>query len=648
MISLSKTLKNVVFLTVLFAFFFGNISYGETPVSIYLRNGDRITGRWLNADNRTIEIEFNGQKMSVSLDEISHISITSNAVSEKYLQNAEDLLKLGLREQARKLFELSIQESPQNAKAYFRLAELFQEDGETDNAIKYFGLAAAVDPSYDLSEQFVLSATTYLSKGEFEKAAESYILLFENYPEHERCAYAGYKAAFLLAENVEAFGQALELLMQVTEKFPENPENEDYEKAQYLIGKLQVETNQAELAISTLTNFILTYTMSQWLPYAYTMRGRAFLELHQNSEAITDFTTAIEMTQDLRLQREVRQMRDSSAWMIYRVSDGLPSNKVKAIAADGTTVWVGTAKGLAEADTSSVFWEIKTEFTTQLEEMFEGSPLNIQSLAVDEEELWIGTMNHGVIRYNKTTGSIENYTQDHGLPHNLVYDIKIFGNEVWMGTFSGVAQYSRAADGWRIFNRETDELPADDIVALEVTPRTVWIGTSKSGVAFYDREFNYWRSYGEFEGLDSIVGNSIVSFDLVGNRLFFTWYNQPREISGYTECDLDSLGSHSEEVVRGDLDNLVRPENIHIAVTEDEVWLATNDGVYKNTRNTGDWDLIAYPEDRIGDPTVNSIEIGDSVAWIGTSNGLARINTSALNLREEELKLKPEEEESYE
>ena len=197
--------------------------------------------------------------------------------------NAEDLLKLGLRNQARRLFELSIQESPQNAKAYYQLAELFQEDGETDNAIKYFGLAAAVDPSYDLSEQFILSATAYRSKDEFAKAAESYILLFENYPEHEQCAYAGYQAAFLLTENVEAFDQALELLMQVTEKFPENG---DYEKAQYLIGKLQVETNQNELAISTLTNFILTYTTSQWLPYAYTMRGRAFLKLHQNQSFV--------------------------------------------------------------------------------------------------------------------------------------------------------------------------------------------------------------------------------------------------------------------------------------------------------------------------------------------------------------------------
>ncbi len=646
MILLSDTLKkNVIVLTVSFAFFFVNISYGETPVSIYLRNGDRITGRWLNADNRIIKIDFNGQEMSVSLDEISSISITSNTISEKHLKNAEDLLKLGLRNQARKLFELSIQESPQNAKAYYQMAELFQEDGETDNAIKYFGLAAAVDPSYDLSEQFILSATAYLSKDEFVKAAESYILLFENYPEHEQCAYAGYQAAFLLTENVEAFDQALELLIQVTEKFPENG---DYEKAQYLIGKLQVETNQDELAISTLTNFILTYTTSQWIPYAYTMRGRAFLKLHQNGEAITDFTTAIEMTQDLKLQQEIRQMRDSSAWMIYRVSDGLPSNKVKAIAVDGTTIWIGTSKGLTEADTSSAFWEIKTEITTQLEEMFEGSPLNIQSLAVDEDELWIGTMNHGVIRYNKATGSIENYTQDHGLPHKLVYDIKIFGNEVWMGTFSGVAQYSRSADGWRIFNREVDELPADDIVALEVTPRTVWIGTSKSGVAFYDREFNYWRSYGDLEGLDSIVGNSIVSFDTIGSQLFFTWYNQSKEISGYTECDLDSLSSFSEEVVRGDLDSLVRPENIHIAVTEDEVWLATNDGVYKNTRDTGEWDLISYPEDRIGNPIINSIELGDSVAWIGTSNGLARINTSALNLREEELKPKLEEEESYE
>ena len=96
MILLSDTLKkNVIVLTVSFAFFFVNISYGETPVSIYLRNGDRITGRWLNADNRIIKIDFNGQEMSVSLDEISSISITSNTISEKYLKNAEDLLKLG-------------------------------------------------------------------------------------------------------------------------------------------------------------------------------------------------------------------------------------------------------------------------------------------------------------------------------------------------------------------------------------------------------------------------------------------------------------------------------------------------------------------------------------------------------------------------
>ena len=70
--------------------------------------------------------------------------------------------------------------------------------------------------------------------------------------------------------------------------------------------------------------------------------------------------------------------------------------------------------------------------------------------------------------------------------------------------------------------------------------------------------------------------------------------------------------------------------------------------LYKNSRETGEWDLISYPQDRIGNPVINSIELGDSVAWIGTSNGLARINTSALNLREEELKPKLEEEESYE
>ena len=62
------------------------------------------------------------------------------------------------------------------------------------------------------------------------------------------------------------------------------------------------------------------------------------------------------------------------------------------------------------------------------------------------------------------------------------------------------------------------------------------------------------------------------------------------------------------------------------------LWIATNDVVYFKSA-TG-WDSIGYPVDQIGDTvTVNCIELGNETAWIGTSNGLAKIDTNAVGTR---------------
>ena len=172
-------------------------------------------------------------------------------------------------------------------------------------------------------------------------------------------------------------------------------------------------------------------------------------------------------------------------------------------------------------------------------------------------------------------------------------------------------------------------MPADDIVALAVTPITVWVGTSQSGLAYYSRTEDLWRNYGTFEGLEQIVGKSIVSFDTTVDGVFFTWYNRQRQLNGYTEADLRGFESVSEEVSRGTTGPL---ENIQIAVSDNELWLITNEDVYKRGRYSGKWDQIAYPTDRLGSITVNCIKLGDGVAWIGTSNGLAQLNIQALTV----------------
>ena len=763
-----------------------NIAYSQQYATIYLKNGDRITGTWLGADDTSARIEIlNNQKLSIPLNDVNNIrftddlSLTPDALAEKYFRNGEALLELGLREEAKRKFQAAIEEFPKYADAHYKLGTLLQEEGNVDEALKYFGHVSTINPeAYNMADQFKQAGDAYLAVQEYHKAAQTYLLLFKHYPDHQDAEHAGYTAGFLLAEELEAVEEGLQVLQEARGRFPSS---RYLEKASYHIGVLQtkieepqsvskerltinisqmrkldeisIPTEEAKIvedgtepvyetrkpgidhiflnmlltvvnyglpfelerdelviitkdyatvtpvdwheqsglvasrgypisikrqtkinltielpqrededlygqitgikvgdlgifntdalqsegghlgkAVTTLTEFIQNYPESEWLDDAYFARGNAYLQLKQNRDAIADFSQAIEITQDAKLKRAARKKRDESAWTIYTVSDRLPSNQIQAIALDGDTLWIGTPKGLAQVNVSMGAWQPITNVTGSLNTAFDDG-INVRSLAVDEEELWIGTLNLGVIRYNKQTGIPDLYNTRSallgtggGLPHNQVNDIEIDGDEVWIGTFSGVVLYNRATDQWMVYNRENNGLPADDIVALAVTPKTVWIGTSESGIAFYDRELgqelDYWLEFGDDEGLYLKPGSSITSFDVRGNQLFFTWYDAQQ--NGYVEIDLEGFSIREKmTVTTGDI---VPVANIYIAVSEAALWIAINDGVY--LRHSQGWEPIGFPADRLGAATVNCVTLGEGVAWVGTSNGLGKIDRS--------------------
>jgi hypothetical protein len=136
--------------------------------------------------------------------------------------------------------------------------------------------------------------------------------------------------------------------------------------------------------------------------------------------------------------------------------------------------------------------------------------------------------------------------------------------------------------------------------------------------------------------IPGVDGNSIASFDVGGQSVFFTWYSQKHKSNGYGEADWKGLQGRGMTVTTQDM---VPPENVYIAVGQAEetttsptLWIAANDGVY--VKSQSGWDAIGYPVDQIGDGvTVNCIELGNESAWIGTSNGLAKIDTNAVGLQ---------------
>ena len=644
------------------------LAYGQQRLAtVYLKNGDRLTGHWLESDDKVVRFAFQEKNLEIDLDKISTIrfptdlSLVPDAQAEKHFRNAKALLELGLRERAKRQFEAAIEEFPKYADAHYNLGLVQKEEGAIDEALASFGRVAKIAPrTYNLAAEIKKAADSYLASEAFRKAADAYLLLFDHYPTHSEAEHAGYTAGFILTEQLQETADALKILQEATRRFPES---DDLAKAKYLIGVLQSRNGQPQIAIEELTTFIQENPDSEWIDDAYLARGSAYQQLRMNKEALDDFSMAIAITTDPRLIPILQKKREECAWTIYTVSDDLPSNDIQAIAVNGNDLWVGTPKGLARVDISLGTWQIRTESGIEhINRLNPNVPTNVRALAVysptikmpsqieedgnspsvieemdKKTEIWIGTLNQGVVRYNPAKGLSVNYNTLNGLPHNQIFDIEIGTHDVWVATFSGVARYSRSDDEWMVYDRTADGLPADNIVSLAVTPATVWAGTSDAGIAIFDLVYDpLWRSSNLRDMVPEVGGNSIASFDVSDESVFFTWYSKEEKENGYGEADWKGLQGTGMTIVRQDM---VPIENIYIAVgraveseTSPPLWFATNDAVY--IKSTSGWDSIGYPAEQIGDrATVNCIELGNETAWIGTSNGLAKIDTNAVGKR---------------
>ncbi len=647
---------------------FACFAHGEQRLAtVYLKNGDRLTGDWLASDDKVVHFAFQEKNIEIDLDKISTIRFPSDlnlvpdAQAEKHFRNAKALLELGLREQAKRQFEAAIEEFPKYADAHYNLGLVQKEDGAIDEALASFGRVAKIAPrTYNLAAEIKKTADNYLASEAFRKAADAYLLLFDHYPTHSEAEHAGYTAGFILTERLQETAEALKILQEATRRFPES---DDLAKAKCLIGVLQSRVGQPQIAVEELTTFIQENPDSEWIDDVYLARGSAYQQLRMNKEALDDFSMAIAITTDPRLIPILQKKREECAWTIYTVSDDLPSNDIQAIAVNGNDLWVGTPKGLARVDISLGTWQIRTESgIEQINRLNPNVPTNVRALAVysptikmpnpieeDEDspsvieevdkktEVWIGTLNQGVVRYNPAEGLSVNYNTLNGLPHNQIFDIEIGTHDVWVATFSGVARYSRSDDEWMVYDRTADGLPADNIVALAVTPVTVWAGTSDAGIAIFDLVYDpLWRSSNLRGMVPEVGGNSIAGFDVSDESVFFTWYSKEEKENGYGKVDFKGLEGTGMPVAQTDL---VPVEDIYIAVGQRDamlpsppLWIATNDAVY--IKSASGWDSIGYPAEQIGDRvTVNCIELGNETAWIGTSNGLAKIDTNAVGIR---------------
>ena len=651
-------------------FFYQHLAHSQQYIIVDRENGDRLTGIWRGGTDTHFEIEYQGQVLRFALTGhtlsfISDIANVPDRTAAKYYRNGLALLELGLPELAQRRFESAIEEFPRYPAAHYQLGLLHEINGDKAKALERFRSVAILDAAnFDLVPHLQELGNAALANEAYAEAVDSYQLILRYYPEHTSISELRYITGFLLVEELEDYDRGLPILESAIQQ---NPDTSFHEKAFFLIGKLRAKTDQLEDALYTLQGFVKRYPMSEWLYEANLIRAEVYLKLGRTADAAEEASRVLGMNADEAIKERAKQILDQTRWKVYTATDGLPDNRVQAIASDGTQLWMGTPNGIMLFETAFNNW-IPMADVAQLINSSTAKVPDVQAIAVNSEEVWIGTRSQGAIYYNTLTGEIQRHSPAEGFSA-WVKDIKMDDTEIWFATDEGVVRKIREpVEQSFLYNRQQSFIPADDIETLLLMPTAVWGASAAGDIVTFDREDEEWGPL--YRSTEIEEGTTIVGFDTAEDQLLFTWYNAAEKTNGYFRADLDGLNGKSTTLhtgedeknlrniyIRGILDRtpVVPPVNeappvetpdlppsefsagTETLTLEEEaslpppstplvLWIATNESFYTHrTRSSDDWEYTTTPQILSGELklTIHALIVVNDRAWIATNNGLA-------------------------
>lgn len=617
-------------------FLFISFAHSEQYVTVDRSNGDRLTGRWISATDTHFEIEYNGQILKFPLEGntlsfFSNLENVPDKLATKYYRNGLDLLDIELPDSAKRAFELALQESPKYADAHYQLGLLNNKAGHGQKALVHFKSVLLVDPEkYDLVPRLQEIAENAIVAKDYTQAVNAYQLIIRHYPEHQSIAKISYQTGFLLVEELDDPATALDLLVN-TVKRTQLSDSPEFEKAVYLIGVLQADAGDLETALRTLQQFVRFYEDSVWVNSALLKQATIYLKLENKTNAVNIANLLLQQNpDDAALVEQAKDIISGSAWTIY--TKDLPDPNIQAIAVDGTSLWVGTPKGVAQFETGGkggwkvvegVAWMINTHATVP----------DVRAIAVNPTGVWVGTRNQGVVRYNKRTNTVENYPIA-GAP-KWIRDIEMDTQEIWFASDKGIVrQIIETGEQFPYYG--IDSVP-DDIHSIALTPNKVWVGTSGDDIAAFNREEQLWNPQ---YYIDITEESQIVRFDVIEGKMLFSWYNEVDRTNGIFYVNWDGTGNRSSPIYEGkeSYDELV---NIFVTGYVDKslldvedvepldyqaLWIADNRYVYIYSPSNDEYPgVIGYPNIILEDLSVQCIVVDKNRAWIGTTKGMLMI-----------------------
>lgn len=319
---------------------------------------------------------------------------------------------------------------------------------------------------------------------------------------------------------------------------------------------------------------------------------------------------------------------------VFGKKDGFPEGVVYTLLEDGNgAIWAGTRYGLVriEGERLQIFDHthglphaaifsieiapqgglyVGTERGVYVGENGRFRPLlpdfpdeAIPSLKVDDSgELWIGTVNRGLMRYGPQ--GLETFDTSSGLPNNRVASLFVDREgSVWVGTNAGLLRFADTP----FISIDSHNGLTDDYVrsVLQDSSGDVWIGTA--------RGLNRWRE-GKVSRASALGSNDqVLSLEQdADGSLWVGMYSTGLEhwVNGAPQSSITAESGLPGNQVRALLQ-----------ARDGALWIGTSTGLAR--RQNGKMEIFTRKDGLPRDFIISLHEALDGKLWIGTANGLA-------------------------
>lgn len=294
----------------------------------------------------------------------------------------------------------------------------------------------------------------------------------------------------------------------------------------------------------------------------------------------------------------------------------LPHNTIYDLYADRDGImWVGTYKKGVSYYSESIF-----KFN-----MYEWGDITCIEQA-DENRLWLGTNDHGILLWNRSTGKAEPFWRDAEgqLPNPVVSMLKSKDGKLWVGTFNGGLY---CMDGSRVRSYKEgagNALASNNVWALvEDDKGRIWIASLGGGLQCLEPLSGTFETY--TSNNSALLENNVTSLCWVDNNtLFFGTANQGVGMMDMRTREIKKIQGQSGNVkLSNDAVNHVYKDSRGL------VWIATREGlnVY-DTRRHLFLDLSFVAEAK-GNFIAAITEDQERNMWVSTSRKVIRVTVAS-------------------